>query len=354
MEKKYRCIGLMSGTSLDGVDVVCVDFQIGSSISYKIVASKTYTYSQVWKNKLKEAFTSSADDLKILDKAYGKYLGSLVLEFNKTFSIDRLDFIASHGHTIYHNPSQGFTLQIGCGKELSKKSGFDVVCDFRKQDVAMGGQGAPLVPIGDLLLFSSYTFCLNLGGFANVSFDSGGNRIAFDICPVNIVMNQIVSSLGWDFDDKGQLAASGKIVAPLLKELNALSFYSWPAPKSLGYEFVVNEIFPILQQFDIPMADLLRTFVEHVAQQIAEVLSKKEPSNVLITGGGVRNEFLIQRIKVLSTCKVVVPSEDLVDYKEALVFALLGVLKLEGKNNCLASVTGAEKDHSSGNFFARV
>ena len=348
MKNTYRCIGLMSGTSLDGVDIVYVELQSGSSFSYKIIAAKTYAYSKAWKEKLKTAFSSSESELKVLDKEYGQYLGELVMGFIKTFAVADLDFIASHGHTIFHRPEEGYTLQIGCGMELSKHTKVAVVYDFRSQDVAMGGQGAPLVPIGDLMLFSDYDFCLNLGGFANVSYDSNHMRIAYDICPVNIVMNHLVDTLGWDYDDKGKLAASGTVIAPLLKTLNALDFYSLPAPKSLGFEFVVAEVFPLIQQYDRATADLLRTFVEHVAQQIAKVLSLKDTAKVLVTGGGACNDFLMQRIAALSSTKVVIPSETLVDYKEALVFALLGALKLEGRTNCLSSVTGATKEHSSG------
>lgn len=348
MKNSYRCIGLMSGTSLDGVDLVCVSLQTGTSFSYELLAAKTYTYSKAWKEKLQGAFSNTTSQLKELDKEYGQYLGDLVLEFTDNFAIDSLDFIASHGHTIFHKPEAGYTLQIGCGKELSRRTGVTVVYDFRSQDVAMGGQGAPLVPIGDKLLFSKNDFCLNLGGFANISFESSGSRIAFDICPVNIVMNHMVSSLGWDYDDKGKLASSGKIIPQLLDALNALDFYRLQAPKSLGFEFVVAEVFPIIEQYDCAKADILCTFVEHVAQQIADVLSQKEEGNVLVTGGGARNDFLMQRIAALSTIKVVIPSDNLVDYKEALVFALLGVLKIENSINCLATVTGASKDHSSG------
>lgn len=346
--KIYHSIGIMSGTSLDGVDLVYVQIESSSSYQYKILYAKTYSYADEWLLKLKNAFTQSPSELKELHSVYGKYIGKLVLQFQSEFQIEQLDFIASHGHTIFHKPEEQYTLQIGCGSEIAKLTNTKVIYDFRSQDVALGGQGAPLVPIGDQLLFSEYDFCLNLGGFANISYDENGIRKAFDICPVNIVLNHYVRSLELNFDDKGQLAASGTVCKPLLAKLNELSFYSLPFPKSLGYEFVVREIFPLIDSFKISISDILRTFSEHIAMQIAQVLSHCLEGTVLITGGGAYNDFLVHRIQVLTSIHVVIPSEKLIEYKEALVFALLGLLRLEGKVNCLSSVTGASEDHSSG------
>lgn len=348
MSKVFRCIGLMSGTSLDGVDVVYVEIVSGKTYTFKIMNTETYSYSEEWVANLKQAFEKKPSELEQLDASYGKYLGVLVLDFIKKNKIEIVDFIASHGHTIFHKPDEGFTLQIGCGKEISKVTNRKVVYDFRTQDVVLGGQGAPLVPIGDLLLFSEFDYCLNLGGFANVSYDKEGVRKAFDICPINIVMNYYMQQIGVSYDNKGERAAIGTVHEELLQELNSDSFYRLSHPKSLGFEFVKNNVIPKIDAYDIKLEDVLRTFVEHVAIQISKVISEKRSSKTLVTGGGAYNHFLMQRIKELSATQVHIPSNELVEFKEALIFALLGVLKIEEKINCLKSVTGASKNHSSG------
>lgn len=342
----------MSGTSLDGVDLVYSEITSGEKFEYKIIHAKTYEYSVEWLQKLKAAFTASKKELFDLDVSYGKYLGELIIDFKKEFQIKEVDFIASHGHTILHKPNEGYTLQIGNGNEILKLTKNNVIYDFRTQDVDLGGQGAPLVPIGDKLLFSEYDFCLNLGGFVNVSFEDKRERKAFDICPVNIVMNHYIQQIGKKYDDKGKLASSGKVDNTLLNRLNSDPFYKLSFPKSLGYEFVVENVFPVIDSSKLELKNILRTFVEHVAMKISEVLISKENSTTLITGGGAYNEFLIDRISELSGSKLVIPNEDVVEFKEALIFSLLGVLKLEDKPNCLRSVTGAKYDHSSGRILS--
>ena len=355
MEKRTFAIGLMSGTSLDGVDLVYVEFSSEKeTYQYKILQAKTYAYSEEWYFNLKNAFHQSEIELLVLHKTYGKYLGDLVNEFRKEFKIETIDFIASHGHTIFHKPDEGYTLQIGCGEEISRINNCKVVYDFRSQDVAMGGQGAPLVPIGDQLLFANYTYCLNLGGFANISFEENGIRKAFDICPVNIVMNHYMQQIGKPYDDKGLLAASGKIHEPLLEKLNKDPFYSLPFPKSLGFEFVVKNVLPCINLFELPLQNVLRTFIEHVALKISEVLQKNASAKILITGGGAYNEFLLERIQSMTSVEIVVPEKEVVEFKEALIFAFLGLLKIEGKINCLKSVTGASSDHSSGKIIIAI
>ena len=346
---KINVIGLMSGTSLDGLDIVYVCFDIDSAISFKIIYSETIPYSNDWKCRLQDGIHKSKEELKLLDVEYGVYLGNQVNVFIKKNNISDIHFIASHGHTILHQPEKGITLQVGDGKEISVITNHTVVCDFRTQDVKLGGQGAPLVPIGDASLFSNYDACLNLGGFANVSFDVDDERIAFDICPVNIVLNHYVAKVGFGYDDKGRNAATGKVNATLLKQLNALSFYSKNYPKSLGLEWVQAMIFPIIDAFPLSIKDVLRTFVEHIAMQIGDVT--KECESILVTGGGVFNTFLIERIKHYAIAEILLPNNEVVNYKEALIFAYLGLLKMENKVNCLKSVTGAIRDHSSGVIF---
>ena len=237
-------------------------------------------------------------------------------------------------------------MQIGNGQVIANTTGSKVVCDFRTQDVEFGGQGAPLVPIGDELLFSNYDYCLNLGGFANISFRERNERIAFDICPVNIVLNYYTNKIDLTFDDKGKLASSGKVNKKLLNQLNELEFYSRSYPKSLGLEWVVEFVYPLIDSYKLETKDVLRTFTEHLAYQISEVIQNN--SNVLITGGGAFNNFLVERIEFYLLQKIDLPSIEIIDFKEALIFAFLGLLRIENQVNCLKSVTGANKDHSSG------
>lgn len=345
----FYCIGVMSGTSLDGIDIAYVKMNKNSYKDFTILKAETISYSREWKNSLQEAILYNKEELLKLDIIYGKLLGKTLKEFIDSNKIEELDFIASHGHTILHQPEKGITLQIGSGKKIANITKKKVVCDFRTQDVNLGGQGAPLVPIGDKLLFSEFEYCLNLGGFANVSFEKEGERIAFDICPVNIVLNHYTRILGFEYDDGGKIAREGNVNQLLLEELNQLEFYMKTPPKSLGMEWVKQEILPMIDRVEKDIPSILRTFVEHVAIQIGLILKGGE--SVLVTGGGVYNSFLIERIEFFIGKRVVISSERLINYKEALIFAFLGVLKLKEEVNCLQSVTGASKDHSSGVVF---
>ncbi len=344
-----RVIGVMSGTSLDGLDLVCVDFDTDTLSDFKIKYSETVKYSSEWTLKLRNGVHKTKQELQVLDTAYGELLALHIQSFIEKYQITKIDFIASHGHTILHAPEDGVTLQIGNGEIIAKNTGIKVICDFRTQDVQLGGQGAPLVPIGDALLFSHYDACLNLGGFANISYTKGGKRIAFDISPVNIVLNHYTNQLGLAYDDEGSMAASGVVHQELLTQLNALEFYKRAAPKSLGLEWVQAQVFPLIDSFNLPIKDMLRTCIAHMAIQIATVLAGKK--EVLVTGGGVFNLFLMQQISEISSTKICIPSVEIIEYKEALIFALLGVLRSDNQVNCLSSVTGASTDHSAGEVF---
>ncbi|MDO1499722.1 anhydro-N-acetylmuramic acid kinase [Winogradskyella maritima] len=346
----YKVIGLMSGTSLDGIDLVYATFQFKERWTFDILKSETVPYDENWEQTLKHLTNFSADGLSHIDDDYSLYLAGIISDFIKKHQIEDIDFVASHGHTALHQPEKGLTYQIGNRQILSDKLNLKVICDFRVQDMEYGGQGAPLVPIGDRHLFSDYDYCLNLGGFANVSYEDNGERLAFDICPVNIVMNKLVSEIGLDFDDNGQLASSGKVNTELLDDLNTISFYSENPPKSLGLEWVDETIFPILLNYKLPLKDTLRTWVEHVGFQIGNVLNQ-ENSKCLVTGGGVFNSFLMSRIEAYSTSELIIPDKKIIEFKEALIFAFLGVLRDRNEVNCLSSVTGAEMDHSSGKIF---
>jgi anhydro-N-acetylmuramic acid kinase len=286
-----------------------------------------------------------------LNEEYTDYLGTIIKSFIDKHKLWSLDSVCSHGHTILHQPKNGFTLQIGNLPKIADLVGKKVVCDFRVQDVLMGGQGAPLVPIGDRILFSKYDYCLNLGGFSNVSFEEKGKRIAFDISPVNTVLNFYANTLDLDYDDKGKLARSGKLNKALLTELNSLEYYQKTYPKSLGFEFVKEVVLPLTKKYSIPIEDSLRTFTEHVAVQIALALPVKS-GTLLVTGGGAYNDFLIERMRhFLPEIEITIPAAKILEFKEALIFGLLGVLKLRDEINVLSSVTGARKDHSSGVIF---
>jgi len=351
IKNTYTVIGVMSGTSLDGIDLVHVSFYKGETWNFKMHHFMTVPYSKRWKEQLQNGIHLNSNDLKSLDVAYTGYLANVISAFIEKYHIKDIDAVCSHGHTILHQPEKEITLQIGNLPELADIIGLQVVCDFRKQDVALGGQGAPLVPIGDALLFSHYDYCLNLGGFANISTKNGENRIAYDICPVNIVMNPLAEKLGFSYDDQGKIAAKGNLLPELLKQLNALSYYLKAPPKSLGLEWVIQQVLPLMDSQVHAVPDLLHTFSEHVAMQLAANLL--EDTSVLITGGGAFNTYLLNRLQFHKSLKISVPKNEIIEYKEALIFGLLGVLKLRGENNCLASVTGAKNDHASGVIFSK-
>ena len=349
MRNAELAIGLMSGSSLDGLDIALVKFEKeGEHYDFQILAAETLPYPDLWKTQLSEAFHKQPEELIQLDKDYGRYLGERVLAFAKKHNAQP-DFVASHGHTIFHKPEQHYTLQIGDGQELAKACGFTVINDFRSEDVSKGGQGAPLVPIGDKLLFSDYEICLNIGGIANVSYDENGQRIAYDLCIANQALNYLAQMKGLDYDRDGQLARSGNVDMDLLKRLNKHPFYGQLPPKSLGREFFEANQKDLLKE--LPVEDLIATFTEHIALQIALGVSHLPKRKILVTGGGARNQFLMERLQARTSHEVVIPEKTIIDYKEALVFAFLGLLRLEGKTNVLASVTGAESDSCSGRIW---
>ena len=340
-------IGLMSGTSLDGLDVAYIRFY-GSPIDYEIIQAYTFPYPCGLKTKLVSAGNLGGSELNRLHIELGRFFGERVKVFIDSFDIKQVDFVASHGHTVFHEPKDKITLQIGHPAYIAVQSEYSTIADFRSSDVFLGGQGAPLVPIGDKILFSNYTNRINLGGFANISFEKEGETLAFDICPFNIPFNFLSSKTGNTFDEGGKLAAKGKINQDLLEKLNGLEYYYSPLPKSLGREWYDLFFAPIVEQSPISDIDKLRTLSEHFAVQIAGSFIE---GDVLVTGGGAYNKFLIDRVKSLTTNKIIIPDEKLINYKEALIFALLGLLRLNHKTNTLKSVTGAQKNHCGGAIY---
>ena len=341
----------MSGTSLDGIDLAYIHFIKDNNWQFKILKAETVSYSTKWKTTLKLLTTVNEAELNKIDDEYTQYLASIINQFILKNNIKIIDAVCSHGHTALHQPESGFTKQIGNLPKIANLIAQTIVCDFRVQDVAFGGQGAPLVPIGDQLLFADYYWCLNLGGFANISSKINKTRIAFDICPVNIVLNKYVEQLGFNYDDKGEIAKQGNLNHELLNQLNKLAFYQSIPPKSLGLEWVEKEVFPIIDSFKLKIEDVLYTFVKHIAIQISTIINQTEHASVLVTGGGVFNLFLMDKINELTNNRIIIPKEEIIEFKEALIFGFLGVLKLRNEVNCLKSVTGASKDHSSGKIY---
>ncbi|MCB8964154.1 MAG: anhydro-N-acetylmuramic acid kinase [Bacteroidales bacterium] len=351
-EKKtsYTGIGVMSGTSLDGLDICLCKFTRKEPLGwdYSILKAETQAYPLELKKQLEQSPGYTGEQLTQFDYHYGHWIGNAVNQFlENTEGLP--SFVASHGHTIFHNPKQGYTLQIGKGAAIAAKTGIPCVSDFRSSDVSRGGQGAPLVPIGDKLLFSEYDICLNLGGIANLSFnDNHQQRIAYDICPCNMILNYLAQLQGAEYDKDGQLGAKGSININLLNALNELDYYKTTHPKSLGREWFESNILELINNTECSIADKLRTAYEHIAHQITTVTNSTEGKNLLITGGGAKNKFLASRITEKSKKEVIIPDTLTIDFKEALIFAFLGVLHFEQSNGALTSVTGAYNDSICG------
>jgi len=347
---RYNVIGTMSGTSLDGLDIAYCTFDFSNNLwSFKINVASTLSFPSELQNSLVNAPKLSGINLMKLNNTFGNFIGQSTSNFIKTnkINISEVDGIASHGHTVFHQPEIQLTTQIGNGANISAATKLPVICDFRTTDIALGGQGAPLVPIGDKLLFSEYDYCINLGGIANTSYNDNHHRIAFDICPVNIVLNKLSNNLGQPFDKNGALAQTGKTDSDLLEKLNSLDYYKQPHPKSLGIEWIENNVFPIVNASTITTEDKLSTFIEHISIQISNSINSTN-KKVLLSGGGTFNSFLVKRIKACTNNHIVIPPIEIIDFKEALIFAFLGILRLRNETNCLQSVTSATKNNVGG------
>ncbi len=341
----------MSGTSLDGLDLAFCEFRFENSRwKYDLKLAETLDYTNDWKQRLKTAVTVSGLELAMLNVDYGHFLGENIQQFIDKNQLD-VDLISVHGHTIFHQPEKRLTLQIGDGAAIASYVKCPVVTQFRNTDVALGGQGAPLVPIGDKLLFDAVDFRLNLGGIANISFTEHEKTTAFDICVCNMALNYLASFNGFSCDFNGQSAASGKLNPELLAQLNNLDFFRKQPPKSLGFEWFEKIMLPVLTASESSIEDKLHTVCEHIAQQISNVVNIQPAASskkMLITGGGAKNHFLISRIKHHCLCQIDESHALMIDFKEALIFAFLGVLRLREEPNCLADVTGAKHDNIGG------
>jgi anhydro-N-acetylmuramic acid kinase len=346
--EKYTVVGMMSGTSLDGMDLVLCHFiREKKEWHFHIEKAVTYDYSPEWTARLSQAFSLPAAGLLQLHHEYGRLIGDYVSDFLSSSGLSA-DLVASHGHTVFHQPERGFTFQLGDGASVLSHCSLTTISDFRTLDVALGGQGAPLVPVGDELLFSQYAYCLNLGGFANVSNRRDGKRVAFDICPVNIVLNELARRIGKEFDPDGETGRKGIPHQPLINELNSLEFYKQTGPKSLGREWVEKTVMPLVDKYQMPLENIMSSVYEHIALQIGSKLEISGTGEVLVTGGGAFNKFLIEKIQSKTRSVLVIPDDQIIKFKEALIFAFLGLLRWLNETNCLASVTGASRDSSSG------
>ena len=342
-------IGLMSGTSLDGIDLAYCEFT--DERHFQLIAAETYNYPVAWQERLASLHRATAEEYVKTDAELGHYFGECIMHFREKHP-GRVDCIASHGHTIFHQPEKGFTAQIGDGNAIHAVTGVPVVYDFRRLDVALGGQGAPLVPIGDRLLFGEYDCCINLGGIANISYEIDNERIAYDISPCNMALNHLAGLTGMTYDAGGELARNGEIITPLLARLETLEYYRVPAPKTLGKEWFEKNFLPYLEPYSSqPVENLMRTVSEHIALRLADSISHSGDNThrVLITGGGANNQYLLELLKEkIGTIDIESIDNRIVDFKEAIIFALLAYLRLNNQNNTLASVTGASRDSSGG------
>ncbi|MBK7872107.1 MAG: anhydro-N-acetylmuramic acid kinase [Saprospiraceae bacterium] len=359
--KTYRVLGLMSGSSLDGLDIAFCEFNFDNQqlISWRIHHAETMPFTEEWQKRLKMLPQTSGKEIALAHPQFGHFMAELINQFLQQYPQEP-DFIASHGHTIFHFPNEKMTLQIGDGAAIAAITGYPVISDLRSMDVALGGQGAPVAPIADRYLLNGYDFYLNLGGISNVTCHVDDKYIAFDIGGANQILNALAQKLDLPFDIGGVIAASGTLNVELLTQANALPYYQQPYPKSLGNDWVQEQLIPIFLNFDAKTSDKLHTACLHIAFQVAKSIGqiiehehfKKEQYRLLTTGGGALNQFLMDCIRnacsKVADIEIIVPEPELIGFKEAALIALMGALRVENLPNCIASVTGASRDAIGG------
>lgn len=355
----YRVIGLMSGSSLDGLDMALVEFnKIDDKWSFNLLSACMETFDSEIENRLRQAHEITAFEYCKLHRDFGFYCGKKVNEFVSAsgFSANEILLVASHGHTVFHFPDDHrFTAQLGDGAALAATSGINVVSDLRALDLAYGGKGAPIVPLGESELFHGYHYFLNLGGIANLSCRDQHRYVAFDVCAANAVLNRLCNDVGMPFDEGGKLATAGKCNVQLLQTLNALEYYQRIPPKTLDNKAGRDEIYPLVKSFSLPVQEALHTYCVHIARQVAKAIMDRNgvaaPRKMLVTGGGAFNHFLIQQLQEAVFAlgiEVVIPSADIVNYKEAIVMAYLGLMRYFHKPTVIQTVTGAARASSGG------
>ncbi len=347
----------MSGSSLDGLDIVFAQLEeVRGKWSYEIKHAECIVYNEDWLADLAHATDKNVSDFLRLNTAYGRYIGEQINQFIERYNLHhQVHFIASHGHTVFHEPHNGTTSQIGDGATIAAMTGLPVISDLRALDIALGGQGAPIVPVGDRLLFGEYDYWLNIGGIANITVMENEKPLAFDICPANQILNGLAVEEGKLMDEGGAMARSGNILSTIFARLNNVDYYQQPAPKSLSNEMAKEMVFPILRESQHKTVDLLHTMTLHIAEQVAKAVSQypsaKQEPKLLVTGGGAFNTYLIEKIQEALApqhVSVEVPDETVVKFKEALVMALIGTLRWREETNVFSSVTGASRDSVSG------
>lgn len=352
----YDGIGLMSGSSLDGLDIVLATFELTDGrCKYKIKAASCISFSKSWQSRLKNAVNLDAEAYLLLHAAFGKYCGQQVAAFlDAGHRGRRPDVVGSHGHTTFHIPDKGMTHQLGDGAAIAAACHIPVVSDLRSMDVALGGQGAPVIPVGEKLLFPQYKYFMNIGGICNLSVHGTKKITAFDVCPANRVLNMLSGLAGKNYDKDGKLAGSGKINLSLLEKLNRERFYSRMPPKSLANSFGTGVLYPMILKKGLSTPDALATYCEHIAMQTLKALipyRKKKRTTLLVTGGGALNKYLTGRLRYYLDAigiDIEIPDDNTVNYKEALTMALMGVLRLTEQDNVFSSVTGAARNSCGG------
>lgn len=344
--KEYNCVGLMCGTSMDGIDIAHITFQLqNNKWIFKINQADCVDFSDVWYSRLVNLPKQSAEIFAKTNVYFGHYLGKEIQQFLTRHQL-KADLISSHGQTVFHNPRMGYTIQIGSGATIAKETNTPVVCDLRTTDMAYGGQGAPIVPLGERFLFPEMHQFLNIGGISNIAIHSAKNIVGYDVCMGNLLLNHYANTIGLPYDHNGELAQSGTLNLELLNQLNAHQYFQLKSPKSLDADQVLNWFLPVVEQFSISLEDKLATLVEHISIQLGYVLRENE--DTLITGGGALNSFLVERIQANTKSKICLPSSEIINFKEALIIAFLGLKRVLKQPNVLASVTGAKKDTING------
>ncbi|MCH2044694.1 MAG: anhydro-N-acetylmuramic acid kinase [Saprospiraceae bacterium] len=358
-EKIYHAIGLMSGSSLDGLDLAyCqLKWENNKVQDWKILLADTLDFSPMWKARLQALPTQNALTFAKTDMYFGYYMAELVNTFIEQHTIQTIDFIASHGHTIFHDPDRRFSSQIGSGAALAALTKNRVISDFRSHDIALGGEGAPLAPLADHYLYPEYDHYINLGGIANISTCRKGVWTAFDVCYANQVLNHLAAELDLLYDKDGIIARSGNVEKPLFEELKKANFYKRKPPKSMSNEWIRKEVLPIYMQYECSVQDKLCTAVEHIVHELANAmyrLNHTTTNSILLTGGGTHNTYLVERLRHFSKLldkDLVLPNPSHINYKEAVLIALLGVLRLEEIPNSLGEVTGASRNTVNGAIY---
>lgn len=350
----YKAIGIMSGSSTDGLDLAYVEFEENQNKwNYEILYAECFPYTSSWKEKLQHAAHLSAKEYFHLNFLFGKYVADIIQSFIEKNNLDyKAQLIGFHGHTVFHEPANGISIQLGEGAVIAAETGINTISELRSLDVALGGQGAPIVPLGEKMLFPEYSFFLNIGGIANISFHDNDNNkaVAFDVCPANRILDLLAAETGKTFDENGKSSSLGKVNEDLLRKLNALDYYKKVYPKSLSNQFGIEMILPLINSFNISNVDKLRTFTEHVCDQIISAIhsctSETTNKKIFVTGGGAYNIFLTETLKIKLasfSMELIEPGNTIIEFKEALIMAFLAVLRWREESTTLPSVTGASR-----------